>query len=177
VDRVVQLVGRLRQIYRSSEEGARPVDINEAVRAACTYAEATSSRQGVPLECELDSGLPQVVGVFDQVHLVLLSLTLCLTDALGAGGGGTLHIRTSFREEKVRVEFGTSVPVAILTDVLEGEKEECLTEVGVRLAFSRDIIQAMDGRMRLETAGDAQALTVEFPVVSGNPGRGTLARR
>jgi signal transduction protein with GAF and PtsI domain len=177
VDRVVQLVGRLRQIYRSSEEGARPVDINEAVRAACTYAEAASSRQGVPLECALESGLPHVTGVFDQVHLVLLSLTLCLTDALGAAGGGTLHIRTGFRDEKVRVEFDTSAPVAILNDVLEGEKEECLTEVGVRLAFSRDIIQAMDGRMRLEKAGEAQALTVEFPVSHGDPGRGTHARR
>jgi hypothetical protein len=97
------------------------------------------------------------------VHLVFLSLTLCLTDAIAGNGGGDLRIRTGARDNRVRVEFRTSCPTPVLPELNENPSETGLTEASIRLAFTRDIIQAMDGEMTVSCEGGARTVTVELP--------------
>ncbi|MBC8076429.1 MAG: hypothetical protein H7Y32_10175 [Chloroflexales bacterium] len=91
VERMVQLLGRLRDLYRPPSVIAGAVDINQLVADVLALTERQFERAGVRVWRELDVALPALQGVADQLRQVLLILAL---NALDAEPGGVLHVQT-----------------------------------------------------------------------------------
>jgi nitrogen-specific signal transduction histidine kinase len=86
-DRVVQLINRMRHIYRPTSMDPEPILINDTISEISSVARKEISRQGVSLHLGLAPGLREVIGIVDQLRLVFLSVALSLSDALAQSEG------------------------------------------------------------------------------------------
>jgi len=164
-DRVVDLINKMRHVYRAESDSSGTMQINDAIRYMSTFARQVSIRQGVELHMELASKIPDIHGAADQMQLVFLSMTLCLSDAIAAIGGGDLTIRSSAIPQGVCVEFGTDTLLPSLIDLCDSGADNQLTESAVSMTFSRDIIHAMGGSLHLSSSDEEVVVSIELPVL------------
>ena len=165
-DRVVQLVGRVRQIYQPPTDAPETVDLNHLLQETIAMAQKEVRRQNTRLEVNLLPNLPTVWASANQLHLVFLNTILNLGDMIGNHGGGKLFVRTSTTPSTVRIEFTTAVslvPIANLTKLLQGEIPE---EMGFGLSLSRDIIIAHGGTPQLLQQNEQVTLRIELPALN-----------
>jgi nitrogen-specific signal transduction histidine kinase len=130
-----------------------------------TFARQVSVRQGVDLHTDLSSKIPDIHGAADQMQLVLLSMTLCLSDAIAAIGGGDLTIRSSVIPQGVCVEFATDTLLPSIIDLFDSGADNQLTESAISMTFSRDIIHAMGGSLHLSSSDEEVVVSIELPVL------------
>ncbi len=164
-DRVVDLINKMSHVYRPVSDSSGTLQINEAIRNMSTFARQVSVRQGVDLHTDLSSKIPDIHGAADQMQLVFLSMTLCLSDAIAAIGGGDLTIRSSVIPQGVCVEFATDTLLPSIIDLFDSGADNQLTESAISIAFSRDIIHAMGGSLHLSSSDDEVVVSIELPVL------------
>lgn len=162
-DRVVQLVNRMKEIYRPHSDAPELVNITHLLQEMLIVANKAISRQNVSVKTRLATMLPPVFGIANQLHLVFLSIALNLGDTLG-NQGRTLWIITNSLPDLVQIQFVTSAS-HLPTPTVPTVNGEILTEASFGLAFSRDIVQAHGGSLRI-TRQDGQLLfTITLPTV------------
>ncbi len=164
-DRVVDLINKMRHMYRPASDSSGTMQINEAIQYMSTFARQVSKPQGVDLHMDLASGLPDIHGAADQMQLVLLSMTLCLSDAIAVIGGGDLTIRSSAIPQGVCVEFVTDTLLPSLIDIFDSGADNQLAESAISMTFSRDIIHAMGGSLHLSSSDEEVVVSIELPVL------------
>jgi nitrogen-specific signal transduction histidine kinase len=163
-DRVVELIEKMRYVYHPNSQESGLVQINDAIQSVMVFAQKVSSRQGVDIHLDMAPDLAPIHSTSDQIHLVLLSLTLFLSDAVAAAGGDQIHLRTSSEDGFVRIDYSTQGDLKPIIDLLECPDSQPLTEPAIRLAFSRDIIQTLDGALSFESQGADVIVSLELPV-------------
>lgn len=162
-DRVVQLVNRMKEIYRPHSSKQELVNITHLLQDMLSVAHKAISRQNVSVKSRLTPGLPPVLGIANQLHLVFLSIALNLGDALGSEGG-ELRISANSLPGRVQVQFATSathLPLPAMPTV----NEETLTEARFGLAFSHDIVQAHGGSLHITRQNGQLLFTITLPAV------------
>lgn len=162
-DRVVHLVNRMKEIYRPHSSTSELINITHLLQDMLMVGHKAISRQNVSVTTHLAPDLPSVLGVANQLHLVFLSITLNLGDALG-GEGGELRISTSSLPGRVQVQFATSATHLPLPS-MPSAHEETLTEARFGLAFSHDIVQAHEGSLHITHQNGQLLFTITLPAV------------
>ena len=165
-DRVVDLIDKMRHVYLPKSDESGPVYLNETLQTVLVFAQKVSIRQGVEIQQDLAPELPPIDVASDQIHLVLLSLILNLSDAVAAGGGDLIQLRTGAVNGHVRVEFvaqGDSGSVAALLDQPQAQP---LTESAISLAFSQDIIRTLNGDLKFASEGEEVVVSLELPILA-----------
>ena len=168
-DRVAQLVGRMRQIYRPHTDAPETVALNHLLQEAISVARKEMRRQNARLEMSLAPDLPAVWASANQLHLVFLNTALNICQMIGEHGGGRLAVRTLAVLPMVRVEFITAVshiPVADLTKILQGKMPK---ETGFGFTLSRDITIAHGGTLHLFQQGEQAIFRIELPALTSEP--------
>ncbi len=168
-DRVINLVSRMRQIYRPQAELAKTINLNDLLEEAITIARKELKRQKVMPFVELDPDLPAITAIANQLHLVFLSLILNLSDAIGATGGGNLQICSYTSSEAIKVEFSTDIPNIVLIGwdkISSSDSSQTEVDVSFGLSLSYDIIVSHSGTITLTKAGQQTICRIEFPLLS-----------
>ncbi|SDI68564.1 PAS domain S-box protein [Billgrantia gudaonensis] len=161
-DQVQRLAERLRHIrtfVRKGQTRPRPVPLLEVVDAACRLCEWQYQQSGITLEHALPESLPRVLAdpvALEQVLINLLINALEASRETPAAERVTIRAhRSGPREVTVTVsDQGPGVPpeqadrlfVAFHTTRREG--------LGMGLAISHSLMEAMGGNLRLENGSD-----------------------
>lgn len=167
-DRVVNLVSRMRQLYRPSSDQFEIVNITDLLRETLEIAFDEMQRQRVKVNIKLPPDFLPVSGIQNQLHLAFLSVTLHLIDAIGATGGGQINITGCHNEQGICIEFSTSVsiePAATLRGSVVSDRQTG-GEVGALygLSLTADIIAANNGSMELCRQDELTIVRVTLPV-------------
>ena len=106
---VLEQVSRLKKITREVSEFARPqhstrelLDLNSMIHSTCNLMRYDKRWRGVDLKVDLDSNLPAVEGVPDQLMQVIMNLLVNAVDALEDVQGRTPQIRISTSVDTAR---------------------------------------------------------------------------
>lgn len=167
-ERVVQLISRMRQIYRPQAEKLQILDITHLLDEAIIMARKELNRQKVTLNVDLASTLPPITATANQLHLVFLNLLLNLGDTIGAAGGGKLWLRSYALPTSMRVEFVASTLPESWTTVFKPDVIQKDEDVSFGLSMSYDIITAHGGTIELKQEEQQSICRIEFPLSTPN---------
>lgn len=168
-ERVAQLVGRMRQIYRPHTDAPETVHLNHLLQETMAVARKEIRRQNIRLEVALMPDLPTVWASANQLHLVFLNIALNVCQMIGDNGGGELLVRTYAALPMIRIEFTTAVsliPIVSLTKILQGEMPK---ETTFGFSLSRDITIAHGGALHLFEQEKQATFRIELPALINEP--------
>ncbi len=168
-ERVVQLINRMRHIYRQTSKDPEPVLINETIHEVSIVARKEIARHGVSLQLELAPGLGGVMGMVDQLRLVFLSVALSLSDALSQSEGEKqLTIRTSPIENGILIEYHADPQIPSWAVGFDKRDLKNPTEASVSLLLSKDIIAALGGSIQFLEKDQGNIVAIELPIAEPN---------
>ncbi len=167
-ERVVNLIDRLRQIYRPSSNRAEEVALNQILQDAVFFAQKELRRQRVNLVLELAEQMPSITVISHQIQLVFTNTLLNLGTMIGQQRGGLLRVRTVVTEQQIVVEFLTDVTSIITTDLAQTkvlQRNALLqnSDIGLSLSFSHDIVAAHGGEVEVTQREALAAFLIKLP--------------
>jgi nitrogen-specific signal transduction histidine kinase len=165
--RVVQLLSRMRQIYRPQTDVKERLDLNQLLQEAITLAGKELKWQKIKLQTDLDPNLPRLTAAANQLHLVFLNLLLNLSDVIRAAGGGKLYLRSYTLPKTVQIEFSTDVPVASFDSLMDASNFRSIPkelDPPFDLSFGQDIIAAQGGIIEFNQPGEQTIWRVQLPI-------------
>ena len=164
-ERVVELVGRMRQIYRPRTETPKALQLNTLLQDVSRTAQKAMTQQKVTFRAELTETLPAIIGIANQLHLVFLSLLLNFSDRLA--GGGEIHLRTLANAPMFEMIISATANPSS-NRIRRSKSEQKMTEVNFGLFMSQEIISAHNGRMQLSQQPDQIICRIELPMASNS---------
>lgn len=165
------IVRRLRDFVRRRELKRERVDVVAVIEEAMEFVKPEVRRYETTLELGLPHDLPPVVGDAVQIEQVLINL---VRNALEAMAGGTRRVVTLCAERvedgflRVSVhDTGPGLSPEEVPQAFEAFRTTKEQGMGMGLAISRSIIEALGGRLWVEAGGETGGATFRFtlPVV------------
>lgn len=171
IERIVQVIARLRDLYRPRADVVAPVILNDLVNSVLLLTSKQMEHHRVQMRAELAPNLPQVQVVADQIKQVLLNLVLNAIDAMKAGGA--LVVRTVARNDvgdlPVVDIMISDTGIGILPDqiphIFDGLHTTKDRGMGLGLYTSKAIIERHMGRISVaSTLGEGTTFTITLPI-------------
>ncbi len=165
-ERVIQLLNRMRQIYRPENDKLEQVDINRILHEVIALANKEFRRQKINFSADIDANLPPLLAAANQLNLVFLSILLNLSDAIGVAGGGDLRLRAYVKSTALRVEFSTRLSNIIANSWVDIFKTPSgkETDLSFGLSFGKDIISAHNGVIDYIKQDQKIMCRIELPI-------------
>lgn len=171
--RAGEIVRRLRHMVEKGKPTCESVDLNHVVSEAVHVVEAQASEQGVALEVELETDLPNVEVDPIQIEQVIVNLLLNGLEAMRGiqDDRHRLRVRTGRNgDDRVEVsvhDTGAGIPEKQGESIFEPFFTTKPTGLGLGLSISRSIIEAHGGRLSATRDPDrGTTLRVSLPVGS-----------
>lgn len=167
IDRIVQVISRLRDLYRPRADIVAPVNVNELVETVLLLTSKQMERYHIQVRREIEPNLPGIPGVADQIKQVLLNLMLNATDAMK--DGGVLTVRTASNDtdtiEITIADTGVGIAPEQLPYLFDGLHTTKERGMGLGLYTSKAIIERHMGRIGVEsTVGEGTTFSIILPV-------------
>jgi signal transduction histidine kinase/CheY-like chemotaxis protein len=172
---LVEAMSRLGRGGAGPVASRSPVSIGEVVEQVTRLLARETERAGVRVELEIEPGLPPVAAAREQIHQVVLNLTLNAIQA--SPGGGAISIRV----ERHETEGGTDGVRLVVRDAGEGISSEHLERIfdpffttkdpdqgtGLGLMISHQIITDHGGAIEVESEpGQGACFIVSLPALA-----------
>ncbi|MGE5315659.1 MAG: PocR ligand-binding domain-containing protein [Acidobacteriota bacterium] len=190
-DRGAQLVKQLLTFARKSDAEFRPLDINDVVLEISKLIEETFPKT-IRIHLALDSALPDISADANQIHQVLLNLSVNARDAMPSGGDFRIATRLVPRNGLAARYPAANAPQYIevrVSDTGLGMDEETRRKIfdpffttkeigkgtGLGLAVVAGIIERHNGMIDVSSRkGEGTEFLIHLPVYEGMPeARGT----
>jgi PAS domain S-box-containing protein len=171
IERIVQVLARLRDLYRPRADVFTIVDLNELINGVLLLTGKQLERGGIRVLRELEAQLPKVRGVADQLKQVLLNLVLNAAEAMN--NGGLLHVQTYAGEDHDHVrnavititDTGYGIAPEQLRHIFDGLHTTKERGMGLGLYTSKAIIDRHMGRMSVQSqVGEGTTFTIMLPI-------------
>lgn len=171
IDRIVQVISRLRDLYRSRADVIVPVCMNDVIDGILLLTSKQLERSQITISCELDTDLPLVRGLADQLKQVLLNLVLNASDAMP--DGGELRIQTTSTTTSDNVpsvtitlsDTGVGIAPDQLPHIFDGLHTTKERGMGLGLYTSKAIIERHMGRISVQSkVGSGTTFTIVLPI-------------
>jgi signal transduction histidine kinase len=168
-DRALEIIDRMRRLFKQRAIELTPIKIEDLVRNAALLVGAEAKSKQVVLHWNIPPGLPLVFG--DSVHLsqVLLNLLTNSIQAVQARPIGDrlivveAHTGPSMDEVEICVQdSGPGVPGAIVKRIFEPLYTTKPDGLGMGLSLSHSIIEAHGGRLWADNASQREGATFHF---------------
>lgn len=157
IKRVATLVRQMLDFHRPSQEAPNSVNINQLLSEILILEEKLLRKTGVIVLPDLDSNLPPLLGVENQLKQVFYNIIINAREAMKAGG--QLRIATSRNEQWARItisDTGKGISPQNVEHIFEPfftTKSE-VKGVGLGLSISYGIIQRHGGTIEVTSALD-----------------------
>jgi signal transduction histidine kinase len=171
IERIVQVLARLRDLYRPRADVARPVQINELIEHVLLLTSKQLERVRIRTVRELAPTLPEVYSIADQIKQVLLNLVLNAAEAMAEGG--LLHLQTYTHHDHggqpsvviAVTDTGVGIPAEQLARIFDGLHTTKERGMGLGLYTSKVIVERHMGRITVESLpGEGTTFTITLPV-------------
>lgn len=171
IDRISEIVHRMRDFYRPARGGRRRTDVHEVLEKVLDLSTSQLERNSVVVHRDWDLDLPEIYATSDHLMQVFLNLLLNAVDAMPEGG--TLTIRTRRQREDgerpgVRIEFedtGVGMEPEVISRIFEPFFTTKPKGSGLGLSISYSIIQAHEGEIHVASRpGQGTTFTLFLPV-------------
>ena len=181
LETIVQQTSRCRNIVRGLLDFARQRkpdkkqwDIHILLERTISLVEKQAPFQNIEIHKEFQTDFPALFLDGDQIQQVFMNIILNAGDAM-AKKGGSLTIKTEFRDGKAEISFSDTGPgiskehLSKLFDPFFTTKETG-KGTGLGLAISYGIIQGHGGDIKVESEeGKGAIFRVKLPIESGDP--------
>jgi signal transduction histidine kinase len=153
--RVASMVGRMRELHRSTDTDARSrIDINRVLEQVITLSRRQCEERGVRVEWSPTPGLPPLLVATDQMRQVFLNLVLNAVDAMP--GGGRLQVESTCTSDPsgVGITFaddGIGIPPDVLPHIFKAFYSSKPGGTGIGLAITQDIVRRHGGHIEVES--------------------------
>ncbi len=173
-ERAGAIIRRIRTFMHRREAQRGLLDMNEVLRAALGFFEATAARRGIPVALELTPDLPPVCADRNEVEQVLLNLLQNAVDAMAEDGAARAHgIVLSTRNDGARVTVAVRDHGCGLSPEAEAHLFDAFYTtkprgLGLGLSICRTIAENHGGRLWAEAEPDG-GLTMRFALPVARP--------
>jgi two-component system NtrC family sensor kinase len=171
IERIVQVLARLRDLYRPRADVFSEVDLNELIEGVLLLTGKQLERGRIRVLRELDPQLPKVQGVADQLKQVLLNLVLNAAEAMS--NGGLLHVQTYAGDDRSHgrsavitvTDTGFGIPPEQLPRIFDGLHTTKERGMGLGLYTSKAIVERHIGRINVQSKpGEGTTFTIMLPI-------------
>jgi signal transduction histidine kinase len=171
IERIVQVLARLRDLYRPRADVLATVDLNDLADSVLLLTSKQLERGRIRLLREMDPVLPAIQAVADQLKQVLLNLVLNAAEAMV--DGGLLHIQTYVAEDHAHgrsavitvTDTGFGIPPEQLPRIFDGLHTTKERGMGLGLYTSKAIVERHMGRMSVQSKpGEGTTFTIMLPI-------------
>ncbi len=172
IERIVQVLARLRDLYRPRADVLAAVDLNDLVDSVLLLTSKQLERGRIRLLREMDPKLPTIYAVSDQLKQVLLNLVLNAAEAMA--NGGLLHIQTYTAEDYAQgrsavitvTDTGFGIPPEQLPQIFDGLHTTKERGMGLGLYTSKAIVERHMGRMSVQSKpSEGTTFTIVLPII------------
>jgi signal transduction histidine kinase len=181
--RAARITNGILGFARNRPQGMEPADLVKLVEDSLLLLEREMSKYRVTVDKQFHRVPPAMVNT-NQIQQVLINLLVNARQAMPSGGH--ILVRLSYDEPQGMVDLmvrdtGSGIPADKLPRIFDrffttkaGPDASGKGGTGLGLAFCRDVIEAHQGRIRVEsTPGKGTAFTLKLPA-AGQPEAGTL---
>ena len=176
IDRIDDLVARLRGLAVPSPQAGGPIDIRESIIDTLVLLRGQLEQARITVHRELGDPVPHVAIDAAQVKQLFLNLFINAIEAMGPGGVLTVRVgrRITPHGNWVVAEVsdtGSGIPEAIRTHIFDPFFTTKPRGSGLGLAICRGITDAHRGILRAESNRSVSGTTimVEFPASTAIP--------
>ncbi len=169
IDRISRIVRELVDFTRPSSYEAANVDPNEVIKSAVGIARYDKRAKNIDLQMNLDSDLPALFLVEDQLLQVFINILINAMDACSENTG-RLKIRSFSKNGNVYIYFtdnGTGIPDEHLPKIFEPffTTKKVGKGTGLGLSVSYGIIKNLNGRIIVKSRlNEGSTFIIEIPV-------------
>ena len=152
--RVMDLVKKMQDFQRPSSHSAEPMDLHSAINDMVLLTQPRLHKRNIELELDLDSRLPKIYAIEDQVKQVVLNLLNNAEEALPEDGGKII-IQTEELESSLKIvirDNGKGIEPNQRQKIFEPffTTKKDSGGMGLGLPVSYGIIKAHGGRIDIE---------------------------
>jgi PAS domain S-box-containing protein len=177
IERIVQVLARLRDLYRPRADVFTSVDVNDLLDGVLLLTGKQLERSHIRVLRELEDNLPRTRGVADQLKQVLLNLVLNAAEAMSEGG--LLHVQTYTGDDHGRgqsvvislTDTGYGIPTEQLPRIFDGLHTTKERGMGLGLYTSKAIVDRHLGRISVQSqVGEGTTFTIVLPIADEETG-------
>jgi len=160
---------------RNSGDHQEPIDLSELVTDLLVLVEKDLQKHRVGLETRLEEGVFAAINT-SQVQQVLLNLVINARQAMDEGGQLTITVGQHANDQMAEImvaDTGSGMPPETLGRIFDPFFSTKTADsqgqggTGLGLSLCREIIEAHQGRIRVESAVDrGTRFTLRFPLAS-----------
>jgi signal transduction histidine kinase len=171
---------------RNQSSRQEPTDLVHLVEDVLVLVEKDLQIHRVKLQTDF-LGRPQASVNASQIQQVLLNLIINARQAMEGGGRLTITVQANAVEKRAEIavaDTGSGIPPERLRHIFapfystKQADEQGQGGSGLGLALCREIIEAHQGRIRVESAvGKGTTFTLKFPLAGANPEEARLPDR
>jgi signal transduction histidine kinase len=176
IDRIDDLVGRLRGLAVPSLQQAGAVDIREPIIETLALLRGKLEQTQTVVHRDLSDEAAFVAVDAAQLKQLFLNLLLNAIEAMGARGELTIRVRQGSTHNAASIvaevrDTGPGIPESIRSHIFDPFFTTKLRGSGLGLTICRGITDAHRGTIRVESASDRPGTTivVEFPAATSTP--------
>jgi len=166
--RAVDIIDRVRSMYRKGSPHQEMVDINEVILEMVVMLRDEANRNSVKMHTELDETLPQVLADRVQLQQGLMNLMMNGIEAM-RDSGGELSIKSQLDEDgQLRISIsdtGVGLPTGKETEIFNAFFTTKSEGTGLGLAITRTIVESHGGRV-WATNNTLRGTTFQFTLPS-----------
>jgi signal transduction histidine kinase len=172
--RAAKITSTVLAVARNRSGMFEPTDLKQIVEDTLVLLEREMSKYRIAVEMQIDN-VPEVSAIGNQIQQILLNLLINARQAMPSGG--RVIVRLLHDEEAGTVDLsvrdtGCGIPADKLPRIFEpfyttksGPDETGKGGTGLGLAACRQIVEAHQGRMRVEsTVGKGTQFTLKLPI-------------
>jgi signal transduction histidine kinase/CheY-like chemotaxis protein len=148
LERLMNIVQRVLDLYRPGARDRRPVDVDEVIRHVLLLVEPQLNNSGIKVFTDLQASPAEVMAVRNHIQQVMLNLILNAMEAMPKGGELFIITRRLDSEMEVIIEdTGPGIPNIERGSVFEPFVSSKENGTGLGLTVSYGIITAFGGSL------------------------------
>ncbi len=169
VERARKVVHNMLGYARRMEPRLEDVDVNQTINQTVDILENYARSNNIDIQTDLADTLPITAGDQAQLQQVILNLVNNAIDAIGKDG--TISVRSSREQSKIRVviaDTGPGIPESMQKKIFDPffTTKSTGKGTGLGLWISYNIIEKMGGNLALQSKeGQGAAFTITLPIV------------
>jgi len=177
VDRVADLIARLKTYYRPINAGLQPIYVNTVIEDVLDFTRKTFQDHQVSVSRFLAEGLPVISANSDHLKQVFLNIILNSIDAMPEGGHMTISTESGIFDYVVNTDSRPLIKI-VFRDTGIGLSPEALSRIfepfftnkdhgsGLGLYISYEIVKQIGGKILVDSqVGKGTTFTLLFPVI------------